>query len=238
MRIPRWFPGADFQVWAHEGKELFFKLTRTPFYAAKAELEIGRKHVSFVQQSLEDLEKEHSVEDEDVIMFAAGSLLSGKPIASVLSSLTSLLKPGQKLAILHDEKTYNEPEKFMPERFLVNRLGTSAPDPRELVYGFGRSGASSDISLRRCPGAHLADFYLFLVVARILALYEIVPVNPNDPPHLEFTASFAMCSLSPLSAGSFQGGMQSDSCCKESIQVLFLRVNKHQVNVLLNSVLK
>ncbi|KAG6890749.1 hypothetical protein C0992_012922, partial [Termitomyces sp. T32_za158] len=76
MWVPRWLPGAGFQAWAHEGKELFLKLTRTPFYAAKAELEDGRKHVSFVHQSLEDLEDGHGVEDEDIIMFAAGSLLS------------------------------------------------------------------------------------------------------------------------------------------------------------------
>ncbi|KAG5729920.1 O-methylsterigmatocystin oxidoreductase, partial [Termitomyces sp. T112] len=76
MWIPRWMPGARFQVWAYEGKELFFKLTRTPFYAAKNELKRGQKRVSFVHNSLEGLGDKHCSEEEDIIMFAAGSLLS------------------------------------------------------------------------------------------------------------------------------------------------------------------
>ncbi|KAH0582167.1 hypothetical protein H2248_011819 [Termitomyces sp. 'cryptogamus'] len=90
---------------------------------------------------------------------------------------------GNVWAILHDEKTYDKPDEFVPQRFEDTPDVKSAPDPRELVYGFGR---------RRCPGAQLADFYLFLIVARVLAVYKIVPLTPNDRPHLEFTASFAM----------------------------------------------
>ncbi|KAG5725375.1 O-methylsterigmatocystin oxidoreductase [Termitomyces sp. T112] len=252
-----WFPGAGFLDWANEGKELFLKLTRTPFYAAKAELKSGRKRVSFVHNSLDDLGDEHSAEEEDIIMFAAGSLLSAgtetmtsvflsflgtvvnhprvqkrahEEILDVVGSeelpclrhrddlpyIDCIIKEvhrsypavpmvtrsneeqdvyegfripqnswvmGNVWAVLHDENTYNEPDKFIPERFESSPYGKSAPDPREFVYGFGR---------RRCPGVHLADLYLFLMVARVLAVYEIVPLTPADPPHLEFAASFAM----------------------------------------------
>lgn len=38
-------------------------------------------------------------------------------------------------AMLHDDKVYPEPEKFLPQRFEGQEL---APDPRVLTYGFGR----------------------------------------------------------------------------------------------------
>jgi cytochrome P450 len=39
--------------------------------------------------------------------------------------------------MLHNEKEYPQPEKFLPERFVA--LGGNAPrDPRTLVFGFGR----------------------------------------------------------------------------------------------------
>ncbi|KAG5651398.1 hypothetical protein H0H81_008780 [Sphagnurus paluster] len=78
MWIPAWFPGAGFQAWALQAKNNFLKMSRTPFCALKEKLNEGEGGLSFVQRSLDDLPAEHNTEDEDIIMFAAGSLFSGK----------------------------------------------------------------------------------------------------------------------------------------------------------------
>ncbi|KAI1787184.1 cytochrome P450 [Ganoderma leucocontextum] len=68
-------------------------------------------------------------------------------------------------AMLHNEKDYPDPETFKPERFLPGGNGPER-DPRDLIYGFGR---------RLCPGMHLANAYLYLVVARTIAIFELYP---------------------------------------------------------------
>lgn len=60
----------------------------------------------------------------------------------------------------HDPEVYADPESFEPERYLAPR---SEPDPREVVFGFGR---------RVCPGQHLADSNLFVTIAQMLAVFH------------------------------------------------------------------
>jgi hypothetical protein len=38
MYVPAWFPGAEFQQWAKEARELFYKLTKGPFEETKKEM--------------------------------------------------------------------------------------------------------------------------------------------------------------------------------------------------------
>jgi hypothetical protein len=58
-------------------------------------------------------------------------------------------------AIHRDESEYNQPEEFMPDRFLNNQFGTRNPvdesmdDHRRTSYGFGAGR-------RVCPGQRLA----------------------------------------------------------------------------------
>ncbi|KAA1478269.1 cytochrome P450 [Dentipellis sp. KUC8613] len=73
-------------------------------------------------------------------------------------------------SMLHDEEMYPDPDTFNPERFLP-KSGVPPRDPRTLIFGFGR---------RACPGLHLASQLTFLVVARTLALYTLVPASPAD----------------------------------------------------------
>jgi cytochrome P450 len=59
---------------------------------------------------------------------------------------------------------YPEPETFNPERFL-NADGSLRDDPiLTSAFGFGK---------RICPGRHLADATLFLVVASLFSTFNI-----------------------------------------------------------------
>ncbi|KAI0076591.1 cytochrome P450 [Panus rudis PR-1116 ss-1] len=70
-------------------------------------------------------------------------------------------------AILHDEAVYPEPYKFNPDRFMKDgQLNSDVRDPRVAVFGFGR---------RICPGQALANETLWIVIASILAAFEISP---------------------------------------------------------------
>ncbi|KZV89538.1 cytochrome P450 [Exidia glandulosa HHB12029] len=77
--------------------------------------------------------------------------------------------------ILHNEETYAEPEVFKPERFLTQgMLDPDVFDPRDAVFGYGR---------RVCPGKHVADAELWLLVATMLACFNISPtLDDNGDP--------------------------------------------------------
>lgn len=61
----------------------------------------------------------------------------------------------------HDPQVYAKPDEFDPERYFEPR---NEPDPKSVVYGFGR---------RICPGRHLADSTLFLAIAQMLTVFAI-----------------------------------------------------------------
>lgn len=61
----------------------------------------------------------------------------------------------------HDPDVYADADAFDPDRYREPR---SEPDPRAVVFGFGR---------RVCPGRYFADSSLFVAVARLLAAFTI-----------------------------------------------------------------
>ncbi|RDA94487.1 hypothetical protein CP533_2302 [Ophiocordyceps camponoti-saundersi (nom. inval.)] len=61
----------------------------------------------------------------------------------------------------HDPDIYAEPSRFDPERYREPR---NEPDPKAVAFGFGR---------RKCPGRYVADTNVFLVVAQMLATFNI-----------------------------------------------------------------
>lgn len=67
-----------------------------------------------------------------------------------------------------DPAAYPDPELFDPTRFLGP---TPAPDPRAYVFGFGR---------RRCPGAHLIEDSLWLLLAGLLHTFAIMPERDDE----------------------------------------------------------
>ncbi|KAK7677331.1 hypothetical protein QCA50_019661 [Cerrena zonata] len=74
--------------------------------------------------------------------------------------------------MLHDPEDYPEPERFNPDRFLKDgKLNPDVRDPLTLAFGFGR---------RVCPGRHLSDGSLFMMIASVLHTFDIHPVIDED----------------------------------------------------------
>ncbi|KAH9852971.1 CyP450 monooxygenase [Lenzites betulinus] len=67
-------------------------------------------------------------------------------------------------SILHDPEMYPEPEAFRPERFLDPN--SDVLDPTIVAFGFGR---------RICPGRHFAEDSLFINMASVLHVFNILP---------------------------------------------------------------
>jgi cytochrome P450 len=77
-------------------------------------------------------------------------------------------------AMLRDPDVFPEPDRFNPDRYLekVDEETARRRDPRMFVFGFGR---------RRCPGAHLVESSVWLMLATMLAMLDIEkPRDEND----------------------------------------------------------
>ncbi|EIW56878.1 cytochrome P450 [Trametes versicolor FP-101664 SS1] len=90
-------------------------------------------------------------------------------------------------AMSRDTRYFPEPEEFRPER----HLGLDAKEgnyvlPSSFVFGFGR---------RSCPGQALADASIWLAIASIIALFDILtPVDKRGKeytPPAKFTSAFS-----------------------------------------------
>ncbi|KAJ6502263.1 cytochrome P450 [Mycena sanguinolenta] len=66
--------------------------------------------------------------------------------------------------MVHDPEIYTDPLVFNPSRFIASDGHTPEPDPRDVVFGFGR---------RVCPGKLVADASIFIVCAMTLATFTI-----------------------------------------------------------------
>ncbi|KAF9456686.1 cytochrome P450 [Collybia nuda] len=73
--------------------------------------------------------------------------------------------------IFHDPDIYPSHADFIPERFLSPENSDVNPDPRPFAFGYGR---------RVCPGKHLADASLFMLVASTLSMFKISPAKDKN----------------------------------------------------------
>ncbi|KFY66563.1 hypothetical protein V496_01988 [Pseudogymnoascus sp. VKM F-4515 (FW-2607)] len=82
----------------------------------------------------------------------------------------------------HDPAVYADPMTFRPERFLETPTHKPEPDPRNVIFGFGR---------RICPGRYVADNALFITIAQTLAVFTIGKLVENGKvvePEIKFEA--------------------------------------------------
>ncbi|TFK81327.1 cytochrome P450 [Polyporus arcularius HHB13444] len=80
---------------------------------------------------------------------------------------------GNSWAMLHDEKTFYEPEEFIPERWL-NEDGSLREEMRDAelaAFGFGR---------RICPGRHLAAGSIWIGIASVLTCFDLAKPVDKD----------------------------------------------------------
>jgi len=90
-------------------------------------------------------------------------------------------------AILHDPIVFPEPDSFRPERF-INPDGSLRDDPVvSTIFGFGK---------RICPGRHLADAMMFIVIASFLSVFNIEKGNDTTnegPDTYPYTGTGVRC---------------------------------------------
>ncbi|KIL71197.1 hypothetical protein M378DRAFT_154689 [Amanita muscaria Koide BX008] len=121
-------------------------------------------------------------------------------------------------SITRNEERYPEPELFRPERYFTED-GTLNKDTVSYAFGFGR---------RICPGRHLAENSVWLMIASVLATFDISKArdehgNEIDVDDQAFTDTLAMhplpfkCSITPRS-------QQAKSLVREAAFVA-----KHQI---------
>jgi cytochrome P450 len=86
-------------------------------------------------------------------------------------------------AMLRDPDVYPEPDRFNPDRYLekVDEETARRRDPRVFVFGFGR---------RRCPGAHLVESSVWLMLATILAMLDIKKPRDKNRKEIEPDVKF------------------------------------------------
>ncbi|KAJ7786402.1 cytochrome P450 CYP2 subfamily [Mycena metata] len=114
-------------------------------------------------------------------------------------------------AILHDPDMYPDPLSFNPQRFASENRVNGLNQIPDLAFGFGR---------RLCPGKFLAFDTLWIVVASMLAVYNISkevdengrvkePVAEFTPHSLSHPMPFA-CTIEPRGAAARQLILQTE----------------------------
>lgn len=89
-------------------------------------------------------------------------------------------------AIHNDPECFARPEEWIPERYLPKSDKRAAPEANHAgthyAFGAGR---------RECPGKHVADASLYIVISRILWAFDIVG-NPKKPPPAGYCKSHSL----------------------------------------------
>ncbi|KAH6919275.1 O-methylsterigmatocystin oxidoreductase [Coprinopsis sp. MPI-PUGE-AT-0042] len=170
--------GADTSIAA--GLGLFAVLAMHPEVQLKAHAEIGRvvghdrlpglndlEHLPYIRAILKELSRWHVVtpftiphvsrEDDEYKGYFIPKGTAVMPNA---------------WAILNDPKVFVNPSQFNPDRYLDKNgnIDTTVLDPEMAAFGYGR---------RICPGRHLGLETTALMIASLLAIFEVKPLNDD-----------------------------------------------------------
>ncbi|KAG9103434.1 hypothetical protein FRC06_010852 [Ceratobasidium sp. 370] len=171
--------GSDTTVSAVQS--FFLAMALYPEVQAKAQAEIS---AYFQTQSTDDIPRRMiSLEDRRHLPYTSAllhELLRWHPITpivghrssnqddnNVISGGKTYRIPAKSLVlvniwkILHNPDVYEQPERFMPERYLV---ANPPPEPETYAFGFGR---------RNCPGMHIAQQSMWISVSNLLANFMV-----------------------------------------------------------------
>ena len=101
-------------------------------------------------------------------------------------------------AILHDPVVYPDPETFNPDRFL--RLNSTSTGEYELDLGIRNPDAAFGFGRRICPGKHVAQEVLWITVASVLAVFDILRARDEQGreiiPTEDYFHGFIWCATS------------------------------------------
>ncbi|KAL7070956.1 hypothetical protein ACQ4LE_009838 [Meloidogyne hapla] len=84
--------------------------------------------------------------------------------------------------LLYDEKVFPSPHLFIPERFLDEK-GQLKRFDSFIPFGLGK---------RACMGESLARAELFLFIANFFRNFQVLPVNPLNPPKAQKQKAFVV----------------------------------------------
>ncbi|KAK9131275.1 hypothetical protein Sjap_011762 [Stephania japonica] len=94
-------------------------------------------------------------------------------------------------AVLHNDKVWREPNRFMPERFLKGAGDVEAMERSFVSFGVGR---------RSCPGMELAKIQIGLTVANLVNRFEWCSAVDGELPDLSEDLTFVLMMKTPLVA--------------------------------------
>ncbi|KAK9099421.1 hypothetical protein Syun_026466 [Stephania yunnanensis] len=98
-------------------------------------------------------------------------------------------------AVLHDDKVWREPNRFMPERFLNNKSGGGVD-----AEAMERSFVSFGVGRRSCPGMELAKIQIGVTVANLVNRFEWRSAVEGELPDLTEDLTFVLMMKTPLVA--------------------------------------
>ncbi|KIW19437.1 hypothetical protein PV08_00009 [Exophiala spinifera] len=78
-------------------------------------------------------------------------------------------------SIHHNDMYYREHENFIPERFLSEKDDRHRPK-----YAFAQRHYNFGVGRRECPGQHVAETSLFIIISRLLWAFDFVGPRPSN----------------------------------------------------------
>jgi len=98
-------------------------------------------------------------------------------------------------AVLHDPEIYPDPEEFKPERFLNEDMSFRDDPTIALVFGVGK---------RICPGRHFVDATLFIVIASVLAVFNVTKAKDENGREIPIQVTMAVGNGIVIHPGKFE----------------------------------
>ena len=102
-------------------------------------------------------------------------------------------------SICHDQRLWDDPDAFCPERFMRTGGSLASVDPFNVAFGHGRRSVchlcirskSKLCHIRLCTGRLFADMTLFLAISSMAATLDICEARDGDGKEITPSASWS-----------------------------------------------